>query len=235
MTYSYSPEDILNMLTNNGAMDGIFFNNKQLYIKGERISIKDLHAIGATIGGWKINENNLTSATGNISLTKDGKIKIGSATLYANGHAAVIKSGLTIYTDRSNEFSDGTGELRIYGATSGSGYHLVLSGNDNVVYLQASSSRRYKNHIKNMTLEEAEKLLSLPVVWFRYKEGYLQKNDALYGKAVPGFYAEDVSRLFSECAVYDEKGRPEDWNYRMLIPAMMKLIQNLYKEVREKK
>ena len=234
VTYSYTPEDILNMLTNNGAADGIFFNGNQLYVKGERISVDDLYAIGATIGGWKINKNNLTSATGNISLTKDGKIKIGSATLYSNGHAAVIKSGLTIYTDRSNEFSDGTGELRIYGATSGSGYHLVLSGNDNVVYLQASSSRRYKKHIKNMTLGEAEKLLSLPVVWFRYKDGYLQKNDALYGKSIPGFYAEDVSELFPECAVYDEEGRPEDWNYRMLIPAMMKLIQNLYKEVREK-
>lgn len=234
VTYSYTPEDILNMLTNNGAMDGIFFNGNQLYVKGERISVDDLYAIGATIGGWKINKNNLTSATGNISLTKDGKIKIGSATLYSNGHAAVIKSGLTIYTDRANEFSDGTGELRIYGATSGSGYHLVLSGNDNVVYLQASSSRRYKNHIKDMTLGEAEKLLSLPVVWFRYKEGYLQKNDALYGKPIPGFYAEDVNRLFPECAVYDEEGRPEDWNYRMLIPAMMKLIQNLYKEVRGK-
>lgn len=234
VTYSYTPEDILNMLTNNGAADGIFFNGNQLYVKGERISVDDLYAIGATIGGWKINKNNLSSATGNISLTKDGKIKIGSATLYSAGHAAVIKSGLTIYTDRSNEFSDGTGELRIYGATSGSGYHLVLSGNDNVVYLQASSSRRYKNHIKDMTLGEAEKLLSLPVVWFRYKEGYLQKNDALYGKAIPGFYAEDVSRLFPECAAYDEKGRPEDWNYRMLIPAMMKLIQNLYKEVRAK-
>lgn len=234
VTYSYTPEDILNMLTNNGAADGIFFNGNQLYVKGERISVDDLYAIGATIGGWKINKNNLTSATGNISLTKDGKIKIGSATLYSNGHAAVIKSGLTIYTDRSNEFSDGTGELRIYGATSGSGYHLVLSGNDNVVYLQASSSRRYKNHIKNMTLGEAEKLLSLPVVWFRYKDGYLQKNDALYGKSIPGFYAEDVSELFPECAVYDEEGRPEDWNYRMLIPAMLKLIQNLYKEVRGK-
>lgn len=234
VTYSYTPEDILNMLTNNGAADGIYFNGNQLYVKGERISVDDLYAIGATIGGWKINKNNLTSATGNISLTKDGKIKIGSATLYSNGHAAVIKSGLTIYTDRSNEFSDGTGELRIYGATSGSGYHLVLSGNDNVVYLQASSSRRYKNHIKNMTLGEAEKLLSLPVVWFRYKDGYLQKNDALYGKSIPGFYAEDVSELFPECAVYDEEGRPEDWNYRMLIPAMLKLIQNLYKEVRGK-
>lgn len=99
------------MLTNNGAADGIYFNGNQLYVKGERISVDDLYAIGATIGGWKINKNNLTSATGNISLTKDGKIKIGSATLYSNGHAAVIKSGLTIYTDRSNEFSDGTGNF----------------------------------------------------------------------------------------------------------------------------
>ena len=85
-----------------------------------------------------------------------------------------------------------------------------------------------------MDQEEAEKLLSLPVVWFQYRDGYLQEDDPLCGKSIPGFYAENVGKLFPECAVYDEKGRPEDWNYRMLVPVMMKLIQNLYKEVRKK-
>ena len=80
--------------------------------------------------------------------------------------------------------------------------------------------------------EEAEKLLSLPVVWFQYKKGYLIDGDPLCGKSIPGFYAEDVSKIFPECAVYDQKERPEDWNYRMMIPAMMKLIQDIYKEVR---
>lgn len=229
--YSYTPEDILNMLTNNGAMDGIYMENGQLYVKGTYIKVDDLYSLKATIGGWKINASSISSASGNISLLKNGQIQIGSAKFSASGKAAVIKYGLSIYTDRQN-FSDGTGEFRLYGMGTSSGKVLTVS--NNIVGMQASSSKRYKNHIRNMTEEEAKKILSLPVVWFRYKDGYLLEGDSLCGKDVPGFYAEDVSRLFPECATYDEEGRPEDWNYRMLVPVMMKLIQNLYKEVKGK-
>lgn len=227
--YSYTPQDILNMLTNNGAMDAIAMNNGQLYIKGTYIDVDDLSAFNATIGGWKINASSISSASGNISLLKNGQIQIGEAKFSASGKAAIIKYGLSIYTDRST-FTDGTGEFRLYGMTSNSGRVLTVS--NNIVGMQASSSRRYKNHIRDMTQKEAEKLLSLPVVWFQYKKGYLIDGDPLCGKSIPGFYAEDVSKIFPECAVYDRKERPEDWNYRMMIPAMMKLIQDIYKEVR---
>lgn len=231
ITYSYTSQDILNMLTNNGAMDGIFINNGQLLIKGTCIDVDDLSSLKATLGGWKINTSSISSASGNISLLKNGQIQIGEAKLSASGKAAVIKYGLSIYTDRTT-FTDGTGEFRLYGMTSNSGRVLTVS--NNIVGMQASSSKRYKKHIRDMDQEEAEKLLSLPVVWFQYRDGYLQEDDPLCGKSIPGFYAENVGKLFPECAVYDEKGRPEDWNYRMLVPVMMKLIQNLYKEVREK-
>lgn len=229
ITYSYTSQDILNMLTNNGAMDAITMNNGQLYIKGTYIVVDDLSVFNATIGGWKIKASSISSASGNISLLKNGQIQIGEAKFSASGKAAIIKYGLSIYTDRST-FTDGTGEFRLYGMTSNSGRVLTVS--NNIVGMQASSSRRYKNHIRDMTQEEAEKLLSLPVVWFRYKKGYLIDGDPLCGKSIPGFYAEDVSKIFPECAVYDQKERPEDWNYRMMIPAMMKLIQDIYKEVR---
>lgn len=229
--YSYTPEDILNMLTNNGAMDGIYMENGQLYVKGAYIKVNDLYSLKATLGGWKINASSISSASGNISLLKNGQIQIGEAKLSASGKAAVIKYGLSIYTDRAT-FTDGTGEFRLYGMTSNSGRVLTVS--NNIVGMQASSSKRYKKHIRDMDQEEAEKLLSLPVVWFQYRDGYLQEDDPLCGKSIPGFYAENVGKLFPECAVYDEKGRPEDWNYRMLVPVMMKLIQNLYKEVRKK-
>lgn len=229
ITYSYTSQDILNMLTDNGAMDAITMNNGQLYIKGTYIVVDDLSAFNATIGGWKINASSISSASGNISLLKNGQIQIGEAKFSASGKAAIIKYGLGIYTDRST-FTDGTGEFRLYGMASNSGRVLTVS--KNVVGMQASSSRRYKNHIRDMTQEEAEKLLSLPVVWFQYKKGYLIDGDPLCGKSIPGFYAEDVSKIFPECAVYDQKERPEDWNYRMMIPAMMKLIQDIYKEVR---
>lgn len=232
ITYSYTPQDILNMLTNNGTMDAIAMNNGQLYIKGTYIDVDDLSTINATIGGWKINKDNLSSATGDIKLTKDGKIKIGNATISASGKGAAIKYGISIYTTRySGAATSDDGEFKLYGLASTSGYVLNVT-TSNIVGKQASSSRRYKNHIRDMSQEEAEKLLSLPVVWFQYKKGYLIDGDPLCGKSIPGFYAEDVSKIFPECAVYDQKERPEDWNYRMMIPAMMKLIQDIYKEVR---
>lgn len=221
-----------NMLTNNGTMDAIAMNNGQLYIKGTYIDVDDLSTINATIGGWKINKDNLSSATGDIKLTKDGKIKIGNATISASGKGAAIKYGISIYTTRySGAATSDDGEFKLYGLASTSGYVLNVT-TSNIVGKQASSSRRYKNHIRDMSQEEAEKLLSLPVVWFQYKKGYLIDGDPLCGKSIPGFYAEDVSKIFPECAVYDQKERPEDWNYRMMIPAMMKLIQDIYKEVR---
>lgn len=232
VTHTYTPQDILNMLTDNGAMDAITMNNGQLYIKGTYIVVDDLSALKATIGGWKINKDDLSSATGNIKLTKDGKIKIGNATISASGKGAAIKYGISIYTTRdSGVATSDDGEFKLYGLASTSG-HVLNVTTSNIVGKQASSSRRYKNHIRNMTQEEAEKLLSLPVVWFQYKKGYLIDGDPLCGKSIPGFYAEDVSKIFPECAVYDQKERPEDWNYRMMIPAMMKLIQDIYKEVR---
>lgn len=232
VTHTYTPQDILNMLTDNGAMDAITMNNGQLYIKGTYIVVDDLSALKATIGGWKINKDDLSSATGNIKLTKDGKIKIGNATISASGKGAAIKYGISIYTTRdSGVATSDDGEFKLYGLASTSG-HVLNVTTSNIVGKQASSSRRYKNHIRNMTQEGAEKLLSLPVVWFQYKKGYLIDGDPLCGKSIPGFYAEDVSKIFPECAVYDQKERPEDWNYRMMIPAMMKLIQDIYKEVR---
>ena len=220
------------MLTNNGAMDGLFIENNQIYMKGTYIRVNDLYSLKATLGGWKINLGSIVSETGDIILRKNGKIGIGNADLYSTDSGMTIKYGLNVYTSRTGDFTSNPRDFRLYGLPTNSGRVLTISSN--VVGMQASSSKRYKNHVSDMTEKEAEKLLSLPVVWFRYKDGYLINEDPLCGKAVPGFYAEDVSGLFPECAYYDKEGRPEDWNYRMLVPVMMKLIQNLYKEVRGK-
>jgi len=81
-----------------------------------------------------------------------------------------------------------------------------------------------------MTINEAKKILDVPVIWFKYKENYLSPTDWLNGKKLPGFYAEDVYSIFPEAAQLNEEGKPEDWNFRILIPLMLKLIQNLYEE-----
>ena len=77
-----------------------------------------------------------------------------------------------------------------------------------------------------MDSSEADKLLKVPVVWFQYKKGYLKEGDSFEDKPVPGFYAEDVYKQYPEGVIFNEDGQIEDWNYRTMIPAMMKVIQD---------
>lgn len=273
VVHSYSPADILAMLTNNGAMDGIYMYNNQLYVKGKYIDVDDLKALNATIGGFNIGNasiangcTGLTSKTKGVYIGTNGlrfyssdfngressftfntsngsfaivgaAIKLGDSRLSYDDGALTVKYGLHVYATRSGDFGDGsTGEIIFKGlpATSG-GTHLVRESGTAIIAALSSSSKRYKDHIAMLKDAEAEKLLDIPVVWFKYKEGYLVKEDRFVDKPMPGFYAEDVYRAFPECAMVNPDTSVEDWNYRTLIPPMLKLIQNLYKEIKELK
>lgn len=270
---SYSPTDILNLLTNNGAMDGLFIRNNKIYMKGSYIDVNDLKALNATIGGFSIgssgiykgctsitstgqgvyvgtngirlyvdNDVNLTFDMAKRKMTLSGvqiefkkNVNAGRAVMDGRDGTVTCRYGLHVYTKREDElFTDGTrmdeSEFVVKGLPHiTSGTMLVRESQSARICTASSSSKRYKNHVANMTVNEAEKILGIPVVWFKYIEGYLAKEDRFAGKAVPGFYAEDVFKNFPEAANLNEDGSVEDWNYRMLIPAMMKLIQELYK------
>ena len=187
-----------------------------------------MKATSGTIGGWKIASTYLKA--GNIALKSSGEIQIGNVTLSSVSNAFKIQSGVKIYCGTSS-FSDGTDRFQIYNLQHvTSGGHMVFASDGATVAYLSSSSKRYKDHIADMTINEAKKILDVPVIWFKYKENYLSPTDWLNGKKLPGFYAEDVYSIFPEAAQLNEEGKPEDWNFRILIPLMLKLIQNLYEE-----
>lgn len=187
-----------------------------------------MKATSGTIGGWTIASTYLKA--GNITLKNTGVIQIGNVTLSSVSNAFKIQSGVKIYCGTSL-FSDGTDRFQIYNLQHvTSGGHMVFASDGATVAYLSSSSKRYKDHIADMTINEAKKILDVPVIWFKYKENYLSPTDWLNGKKLPGFYAEDVYSIFPEAAQLNEEGKPEDWNFRILIPLMLKLIQNLYEE-----
>lgn len=188
--------------------------------------------VGGVIGGWKIGGNYIQSTDGSLTLYSDGRVKFDGSVLRSNGHGMSIKYGLELYTNSGGDFSDGTDGFRIHGLGSLSGRTLVLNS-DKYVGLSASSSRRYKDHIRNMSEEEALALMDVPVVWFRYKDGYLNKDDDLNGKEIPGFYAENIADSMRELAIFNSDGSVEDWNYRTVIPVMEKQIQILNKKMED--
>ena len=214
---------------------------------GEIASSINQTAQSVKINASKINFNGLVTANtyfkintdgsfaakkgtiGNFTVTS-GKITTGYATLSMRSHAFIFDGGLEIHTGTST-FSDGSDALKVFNLSHvTSGGHMVFARDGATVAYLSSSSKRYKNHIANMTLDEAKRMLNVPVIWFKYKENYLSPEDWLNGKKMPGFYAEDIYSIFPEAAQLNEKGEPEDWNFRVLIPVMLKLIQNLYEE-----
>lgn len=214
---------------------------------GEIASSINQTAQSVKINASKINFNGLVTANtyfkintdgsfaakkgtiGNFTVTS-GKITTGYATLSMRSHAFIFDGGLEIHTGTST-FSDGSDAFKVFNLSHvTSGGHMVFERDGATVAYLSSSSKRYKDHIADMTLNEAKKILDVPVIWFKYKENYLSPTDWLNGKKLPGFYAEDVYSIFPEAAQLNEEGKPEDWNFRILIPLMLKLIQNLYEE-----
>lgn len=117
-------------------------------------------------------------------------------------------------------------------STYTSGGHLVFASDGVTLAYAASSSMRYKDHIRDMSEPDLDGLWNLPVVWYKYKDGYLAADDKMAGKAIPGFYAEQVERYLPSAARYNTEGKIEDWNERMMIPYMTKGIQQLHKETK---
>ena len=188
------------------------------------------------IAGWKIRTDYLESEDGTIRLYKSGRIVFGGdsgATLSANGKNIDIKNGLVLHTKRPDSgFSDFTGEFQLLNIGKVTSSKALAVDSNGVVGYIASSSRRYKDHVREATDQEAQKLLDLPVIWYQYRKGYLNAGDPMEGKAMPGFYAEDVAEAIPELAMYDGD-QVEDWNYRTMIPMLLKLIQIQEERIRK--
>lgn len=114
--------------------------------------------------------------------------------------------------------------------SSGANVRVTKAG---TLYHYSSSSIRYKTDITTKLSNELdpERLYDLKVWQYKYREGYLNKNDQRYGQDIIGFIAEDVKQKYPIAANYDEDGQIENWNVEMIVPAMLKLIQDQKKAI----
>lgn len=97
----------------------------------------------------------------------------------------------------------------------------------------ASSSMHYKVLGKTVKEDELEDLYRVKVIWAKYKDGYLMEQDERCGKEMPMFIAEDIDRRFPIAVDHDEKGRAENWNYRIMIPCMFAMLKNEHEKVKD--
>lgn len=91
--------------------------------------------------------------------------------------------------------------------------------------LKSSSSKRYKDIGNNISEQEIEEWYNIEPTWAKYKKGYLVKEDENEGRYIPMFIAENVEAFFPE-ATRHQNGLVEDWNERIMIPAMFAMIKS---------
>ena len=280
LEYAYTNEQVFNMLTNNGAIKGMYMENGELYFSftyahggtlklggsnngngllsilnasGTQVGYIDntgvhfnqgefsgsVKSLTGEIGNWQIDKTNgkLTSANGAIVLdAKNNMVTINGVDLKANGNGFVIDGGVKIKNSpKSSEFGDESNFFCIENLGSiTDGTHLGVN-NQGMVIKVPSSSWRYKSIRTTVKEEELEELYRTKVVWAKYKERYLDKNDSRYDKLMPMFLAEDMERRFPIAVNHLPDGKPEDWNYRIMIPSMFAMIKFNHEKIKELK
>lgn len=280
LEYAYTNEQVFNMLTNNGAIKGIYMENGELYFSftyahggtlklggsnngngllsilnasSTQVGYIDntgvhfnqgefsgsVKSLTGEIGNWQIDKTNgkLTSANGAIVLdAKNNMVTINGVDLKANGNGFVIDGGVKIKNSpKSSEFGDESNFFCIENLGSiTDGTHLGVNSQGMVIKVP-SSSWRYKSIRTTVKEEELEELYRTKVVWAKYKEGYLDKNDSRYDKLMPMFLAEDMERRFPIAVNHLPDGKPEDWNYRIMIPSMFAMIKFNHEKIKELK
>lgn len=106
---------------------------------------------------------------------------------------------------------------------------LMLDRNAKVY--SSGSSKRWKKGITSKLFDDLnpKKLYELPVVQFEFDKEHkkLSLNDGIQ----IGVIAEDVDKIYPNACLYDKDGNPANWNERIMIPAMLKLIQDQKKQI----
>lgn len=110
------------------------------------------------------------------------------------------------------------------------GYNCYINMNTFQLSKFSSSSERYKILGAELSKEFIDNLYNIKPIMARYKDGYLDEHDERVGIDFPMFNADDVDQYFP-LAVDHVDGKPENWNERIMIPAMFAMIKQQKEEI----
>lgn len=110
------------------------------------------------------------------------------------------------------------------------GYNCYIDMNTFQLSRFSSSSERYKILGAELSKEFIDNLYNIKPIMARYKDGYLDEHDERVGIDFPMFNADDVDKYFP-LAVDHIDGKPENWNERIMVPAMFAMIKQQKSEI----
>lgn len=93
-------------------------------------------------------------------------------------------------------------------------------------YVASSSSMSIKNHIKEITYDDAKSLLNSRIYSFRYNpEMYSLDEISESKKDRYGFILEDLEKTFPMAVEYDKDGLPTSWCLQIVVPTHLAITK----------
>lgn len=214
------------------TIPGLMVTDNILCIGGENTSNGDYARVDAGI--YTITSSLGTTSTPTIATNISGiHTNVTEKEITELGGGQLIGYGITIYHSSSEK--DIIFDYNwIKQTTEGWNIVGVRKGNGLKMYYGTSSSKRYKEILRDMDEDDIKELYKIQPVIAKFKDDILDENDERYQKYHPMFIAEDVDKYFSD-AVDHLDDRAENWNVRVMIPAMFQMIKSQKKEIDELK
>lgn len=273
-------EQIVSILTNDGAWKGLYYSNGRLYVSldallggtvtlgGEKngngyLKIKDANNAAKGLidrSGYTVftsyEENSEYMKYTGVQFSSDGIFPVDIKKFFGdevdieienseNWRISWDDNSLTVH---ATEVSADTGTFENLTVTNPASFakspkieDMEYTTSSNTVcwdgrtgykqlMLKSSSSKRYKDIGSDISEQEIEEWYNIEPLWAKYKEGYLVEWDENEGRYIPMFIAEDVEKYFPE-ATRHANGLVEDWNERIMIPAMFAMIKAQKKKI----
>jgi hypothetical protein len=273
-------EQIVSILTNDGAWKGLYYSNGRLYVSldallggtvtlgGKKngngyLKIKDAsNAVKGLIdrSGYTVftsyEENSKYMKYTGVQFSSDGIFPVDIKKFFDDEVDIEIENSenwgiswkdnsLNVYATEVSADTGTFGDLTVTNSASFAKSpkieNMEYTTSSNTIcwdgrtgykqlMLKSSSSKRYKDIGNNISEQEIEEWYNIEPLWAKYKDGYLVEGDENEGRYIPMFIAEDVEEYFPE-ATRHANGLVEDWNERIMIPAMFAMIKSQKSEI----
>lgn len=209
---------------------GAYQKNYDAYYEGDTVYLRYKSDLQIQEGGttqftlnraqWKFLDDKNFVSRNTITTPRDLVLNAngGQDTIYLNSNLVYLNADTKIAGDVILNFRSVSGTVPLVVNSSG-------------VITTTSSSERYKENITE-ELEDwlnPEKLYDLPVVQYNYKNEY--KDIELVEGTQIGITAGNIEKYYPNALIRNADGQAESWQERILIPAMLKLIQEQKKEI----
>ena len=273
-------EQIVSILTNDGAWKGLYYSNGRLYVSldallggtvtlgGKKngngyLKIKDAsNAVKGLIdrSGYTVftsyEENSKYMKYTGVQFSSDGIFPVDIKKFFDDEVDIEIENSenwgiswndnsLNVYATEVSADTGTFGDLTVTNSASFAKSpkieNMEYTTSSNTIcwdgrtgykqlMLKSSSSKRYKDIGNDISEQEIEEWYNIEPTWAKYKKGYLVKGDENEGRYIPMFIAENVEAFFPE-ATRHQNGLVEDWNERIMIPAMFAMLKAQKKKI----